>query len=425
MATRVIDDTKLNNIAVAIQAKDNGGQMTVDQMPTRIASIPTGESIVQNPALALMDWEGTILKEYSKEDALALTELPAPSSLSKYADVDHELLLFQEWNWSLADIKTFVQNRPDERLLVVAIYTTTDGQDHNYWDNPRLEGDPKAIVMQKRATAYVNRDEFKDCKKLKYINIPKNTTYIGQGAFNNCNSLKFIGIPDGFTSLIRNIFSSCSSLKNISLPRGLSSFGTYGFSTCYLESIVLPDTLTDLNNYTFNNCTPLKKLIVPDSITTFGTSLFQGCTKLMYVNTPTNLSEIAYRCFRDCYALESFALPETLASVEEEVFKSCFCLTKMAIPESVTIIKSSAFDNCRNLCDFVLFGKPELSDVNAFTNTHANLLFYVPRENLSWFETATNWSTYYANNKIVVIEEHISYLESIGINVDDYKEVSP
>lgn len=39
MATRIIDDSKLQNIAVAIQAKDNGGQMTVDEMPTRITAI--------------------------------------------------------------------------------------------------------------------------------------------------------------------------------------------------------------------------------------------------------------------------------------------------------------------------------------------------------------------------------------------------
>ena len=42
MATRVIDDTKLQNIAVAIQAKDNGGQMTVDEMAGRIEAIPAG-----------------------------------------------------------------------------------------------------------------------------------------------------------------------------------------------------------------------------------------------------------------------------------------------------------------------------------------------------------------------------------------------
>ena len=39
MATRVIDDTKLQNIAVAIQGKDSGGTMTVDEMPTRIEAL--------------------------------------------------------------------------------------------------------------------------------------------------------------------------------------------------------------------------------------------------------------------------------------------------------------------------------------------------------------------------------------------------
>ena len=48
MATRVIDDTKLQNIAVAIQAKDGGGQMTVDAMPTRIAAIPTQDNALLN-----------------------------------------------------------------------------------------------------------------------------------------------------------------------------------------------------------------------------------------------------------------------------------------------------------------------------------------------------------------------------------------
>ena len=90
MATRVIDDTKLNNIAVAIQAKDSGGQMTVDEMPGRIEAIPTGSPTVLNPALVLWDWEGTKLAEYSAEDTLALTELPAPSTLPAYATADHE-----------------------------------------------------------------------------------------------------------------------------------------------------------------------------------------------------------------------------------------------------------------------------------------------------------------------------------------------
>lgn len=48
MATRVIDDAKLQAIAVAVQGKDNGGVMTVDEMPTRIAAIPSQDMTLIN-----------------------------------------------------------------------------------------------------------------------------------------------------------------------------------------------------------------------------------------------------------------------------------------------------------------------------------------------------------------------------------------
>jgi hypothetical protein len=49
---------------------------------------------------------------------------------------------------------------------------------------------------------------------------------------------------------------------------------------------------------------------------------------------------------------------------------------------------------------------------------------YVPRANLSWFETETNWATIYTWGRIVAIEDYIDYLESIGFNVDKYKEAT-
>ena len=51
MAIRVIDDTKLQNIAVAIQSKDNGGQMTVDEMAGRIEAIPSDYVLLKSVTL--------------------------------------------------------------------------------------------------------------------------------------------------------------------------------------------------------------------------------------------------------------------------------------------------------------------------------------------------------------------------------------
>ena len=329
MATRVINDAKLQNIAVAIQAKDNGGQMTVDEMPGRIEAIPTGSPTVLSPALVLWDWEGTKLAEYSAEDALALTELPAPSTLPAYADVDHELLLFRSWNWSLANIKTWIQNHEGRCLDVGAIYTTTDGHDHNYWGNPRFSAvdDANAIIMQKHGTEFISDFAFRYYYLLTQINIPENVTSI-EGAFENCYSLTHINIPDSVTSIAM--------------------------------------------------------------------------------------------AFKNCYALTQINIPENVTSIGG-AFESCYSLTQVNIPENVTNIGNYAFQGCGALCDILLESKPTLSNTNAFSSLFLIYKIYVPRADLSWFETATNWASIYTQGHIVAIEDYIEYLESIGFNVDAYK----
>ena len=379
MATRVIDDTKLQNIAVAIQAKDNGGQMTVDEMAGRIDNIMVAPTPVQNPALILWDWEGTKLAEYSAEDALALTELPAPSTLPPYAAADHELLVFQEWNWSLANIKAWIQAHEGRTLNVGAIYTTTDGQDHNYWGNPRLDT-AVAITMQKRGTASIGGNAFNNCRSLTQINIPDGVTIIGSSAFRNCYSLTQINIPDGVTIIEGYAFQYCYSLTQINIPDGVTSIGGSAFSNCY--------SLTQIN--------------IPDSVTSIG-----------------------YYAFFTCYSLTQINIPDSVTSIEDYTFTYCSSLTQINIPDSVTSIGGTAFQYCQALCDILIESKPTLASANAFDGLPLIYRVYVPRAYLSWFETETNWATIYSQGHIVAIEDYIDYLESIGFNVDKYKETTP
>ena len=301
------DTEYFNDIGEAIMSKDGGEMPDKSEMADRIEAIPTGSPTVSNPALVLWDWEGTKLAEYSAEDALALTELPAPSTLPAYATADHELLSFQEWNWSLANIKTWIQNHEGATLDIGAIYTTTDGHDHNFWGNPRLDT-AKPITIQKRGAAS-----------------------IGAQAFQNYYSLTQINIPDGVTSIGNGAFYSCYSLTQINIPDNVTGIGQYAFQYCY-------------------------------------------------------------------------------------------SLTQINIPDGVTSIGSGAFYGCKSLCDILLESKPTLSNTNAFNGLPTNYRIYVPRTDLSWFETATNWSTIYTQGHIVAIEDYIEYLESLGFNVDKYKE---
>ena len=306
----------------------------------------SGGQPVTNPALRLIDWEGTVLKEYSAEQVASLTALPNPSSLN--TNVDRDLLTFQEYNWALADIKAWVTAHEGRCLTVGAIYTTTDGQDHNYWNNPRLTT-AATISKHKRGTTTIGGNAFYGCRSLISISLPEGVTTIGDSAFYQCRSLTSISLPEGVTSIGNSTFNQCSSLTSISLPEGVTSIGSLAFNNCY--------SLTNIN------------------------------------------------------------IPEGVTSIRDNAFSGCVSLTSISLPEGVTTIGGSAFNYCYSLTDIVIKGTPSLANTNAFSNIYSDYLIYVPRAKLSWYSTATNWTTLYNNNRIVAIEDNAEYLESIGIDV--------
>mgnify|MGYP002519130362 CR=1 FL=1 len=266
---------------------------------------------------------------YSVEEVQAMTSLPAPDTSPNYQSVDHDLLVFQKWTRNLTNIKTWVQNHSNQSLGVGAIYTTTDGQNHDYWNNPRLTNF-KSIYMQKRGV-----------------------TSIGSSVFQYCYSLTTINIPDGVTSISSNAFYNCTSLTAINIPDGVTSIGSSAFQGCY--------SLTAIN--------------IPDGVTSIGNSAF------------------AY----------------------------CYSLTAINFPDGVTSISNSAFHGCRELYDVVIHGKPALSNTNAFSGAPSTQKLYVHRSDLSWYATETNWSTIYAQGKIVAAADYLDHLISIGIDVTDFE----
>ena len=355
MATRVIDDSKLQNIAVAIQGKDGGGQMTVDEMPTRITAIsPIPEKPDPNGALLLMDWEGTILQSYTHAEAMALEALPNAADTPYYPLVDHELLTFQRWAHSLSYAQDYLRNRPYGQFIIGTLYTTSDNKIHDYWRNPRLTT-LKTIYIRKAKTVSYGVNAFRECKCLKCINFPEGSTF----------------------------------------PAGL-----------------------------FYNCSALVNVNIPDSVTTFGIAPFNGCARLTYLNIPHGTSVLPQGFAAHCHNLYKIIIPNTVKTIEIAAFYECDALTEIEIPSSITSIGSQAFYNCTNLHDIVIHGKPSLSDINALDapdGAPSTQKFYVHRSDLSWFETATNWSTIYAQGKIVAAADHLEHLISIGIDVTDFE----
>ena len=81
-------------------------------------------------------------------------------------------------------------------------------------------------------------------------------------AFSGCSSLQSIIIPDGITNIEFNAFEECTSLKSIIIPDGVTEIGMYAFRGCTdLESIEIPDSVTEIDFWPFEGCAGLKSVI--------------------------------------------------------------------------------------------------------------------------------------------------------------------
>lgn len=107
--------------------------------------------------------------------------------------------------------------------------------------------------------------------------------------------------------------------------------------------VIIPDTVTTIENAAFMNCTSLETIIIPDSVTYIGESAFQGCTALKNVIIGNGVKEIGDIAFKGCTALTAIDLGDSVETIGNGAFFGCDALAKVYVPASVNAIGSFAF----------------------------------------------------------------------------------
>ena len=193
MATRVIDDTKLQNIAAAIQGKDSGGVMTVDEMPGRIAAIQTGDEVLfsskgrQYTRTVEIPNNVTTLADYAFSGCTGLTNITFPDSLT----------------------------------------TINQGAFSNCTGLTNITF-PDSLTT-------INQNAFGGCTGLTEIDLKNVTTFSSNLQFQNCSSLRKV-IGKKVTSTA-NSFYNCPVLKTAILSN-VSTIGQNTFLAAYgLENV--------------------------------------------------------------------------------------------------------------------------------------------------------------------------------------------
>lgn len=142
--------------------------------------------------------------------------------------------------------------------------------------------------------------------------------------------------------------------------------------------ISIESDVTSVGDVVFAGCLQLKTAIFPN-VTSLGLNSMRNCARLTTIEIPKTIRINGY-CFFGCYQLPRIFLQSVTALTGQQIFWSCPALTTVIMGKRAT-----------------------LDNTTSFTNNNA--IIYVQPDDLSWYETETNWSTLYANNRIKSVAE--------------------
>ena len=257
-------------------------------------------------------------------------------------------------------------------------------------------------------TTEIEREAFAGCTELESITIPDSVTKIGYGAFRGCTGLNSITIPDSVTEICMFAFRGCTGLTSIVIGNSVTEIRHDAFLNCTgLTSIVvsggnkvydsrngcnaiietetnkliigcattiIPDSVTEIDEYAFKDCTSLTNIDIPNSVTKIGYDAFYDCTGLSSI--VVSEGNKVYDSRNGCNAIIETAtnrlivgckntiIPNSVTAVggyddewgiEMAAFKGCIGLISIVVPESVTEI-GGAFRGCTGLKSISILG---------------------------------------------------------------------
>ena len=190
------------------------------------------------------------------------------------------------------------------------------------------------------------------------LTIPNSVTTIGEGAFSGCIGIEEITIPNSVTQIYAGAFYGCDNLSKVNISSleawcgivfGRIGGGNYSRESSnpiyyahhlYLNGqevtdLVIPNSITAINDFAFQGCSGLTSVHFGDSVTTIGIYAYSGCTELTNLTIGNAVTTIGESAFEGCTGLTNVTLGNSIAYIGYGAFSNCTSITNLTISKSV------------------------------------------------------------------------------------------
>ena len=339
---------------------------------------------------------------------LALMSIAGAAQAYDYLDEDSGLQY--EFNGDEATVVGCVSGTTDIDIPDVLSVWNEDSEDYDDYN-----------VVAVADNAFQNNTTITD------VTIGDNVTEIGDYAFSGCTGITSVTFGSGITTIGDYAFNGCANMSGdlSDLPDGIESIGQYAFNGCAemsgdldfsdtgfseitsigshtftgtgITSVTLTETITELGDAAFQNCTSISSITLNSDITTFGANVFSGCGDADYGLTLTigeDVTEVSTDAFvglnnistlyfnaTECSAFstgttsffdgadnvfETLYIDDNVTIIPDFAFKGCAGLTDVTLPSALETLGESAFAGCAS------FTAIDLSDCSVLTEIPDN-----------------------------------------------------
>lgn len=146
------------------------------------------------------------------------------------------------------------------------------------------------------------------CDALSEITVPDSVTELGAASFYNCRALSKAVIGNGIDKLESSdslsvysggseeygagMFEKCTNLTIVELGGGVTDIQKDCFANSGLASINIPDTVTNIDNGAFYECSKLKNAVIGNGVKDIGKKAFINCSSLESVTIGNSVRNI-------------------------------------------------------------------------------------------------------------------------------------